>query len=126
MRNMLKFMIQRLRVGIVVATMGLGIFFALNILEGGICYIVGFLSGCLNFIFLTLSISLITSTRYKKPILMQRLFFIIRYLLCVNIFIRTATSNVIEIVLFCIGFLSVNFSVIISFYKFKLNTREEG
>jgi hypothetical protein len=119
-------MIQRLWVGIITAALSLGVLFTLNIWEGGICYIVGFLSGCLNFTLLTLSISLITSTRYKKPILLQRLFFIVRYLLIVNILIRTVKPSIIEIVLFCMGFLSVNFSVIISFYKSKLNTREEG
>jgi O-antigen/teichoic acid export membrane protein len=124
--SQLKYMIQRLRVGIIIATVSLVGFFALNFWEGGVCYLVGFLSGCLNFVFLTLSISIVTSIRYKKPVLVQRLFLIVRYLLIVNILIRTVNPNAIGIVLFCIGFLSVNFSVIISSYKFKLNTREEG
>jgi hypothetical protein len=119
-------MIRRLRVGIIIATASLGVFFVLNVWDGGACYLVGFLSGCLNLVFLTLSISIVTSIRYKKPVLVQRLFLIVRYLLIVNILIRTVNPNAIGIVLFCIGFLSVNFSVIISSYKFKLNTREEG
>ncbi len=121
-----KYMIQRLRLGIIIATASLGVFFVLNMWEYGISYLVGFLTGCLNLVFLTISISLVTSTRYKKPVLVQRLFLIVRYLLIVNILIRIVNPNAIEIVLFCIGFLSVNFSVIISSYKFNLNTREEG
>lgn len=124
--SQLKYMIQRLSVGIIIATASLGLFFALNIWEEGVCYLVGFLSGCLNLVFLTLSISIVTNLRYKKPVLVQRLFLIVRYLIIVNILIRTINPNAIEIILFCIGFLSVNFSVIISSYKFKLNTRKEG
>jgi hypothetical protein len=124
--SQIKYIIQRLRIGVIIATASLGVFFALNIWDDGICYLVGFLTGCLNFVILTLSISILTSRRYKKPVLVQRLFFIARYLLIVNILIRIVNPNVIEILLFCFGFLSVNFSVIISSYKFNLNTREEG
>lgn len=124
--SQIKYMIQKLRIGIIIATVSLGVFFTLNIWEGGVCYLIGFLSGCLNLVFLTLSISLITSKEYKKPVLVQRLFLIVRYLLIVNILIRTVNPNAIEVVLFCIGFLSVSFSIIISSYKFKLNTRKEG
>jgi hypothetical protein len=124
--SQIKYIIQRLRIGVIIATASLGVFFALNIWDDGICYLVGFLTGCFNFVILTLSISILTSRRYKKPVLVQRLFFIARYLLIVNILIRIVNPNVIEILLFCFGFLSVNFSVIISSYKFNLNTREEG
>lgn len=126
MKDQLKLMVQRIKIGIIIAVVGFGILFALNIWDVGVCYLVGFLTGCLNLFFLTLSISLITNTKYKRPVLLYRLFFIVRYLLIINILLGTVNPNSIEIILFCIGLLSVNFSVIISSYKFKLNIREGG
>lgn len=119
-------MVQRLRVGIIIAAVGLMVLFILGIWKYGVCYLFGFLSGALNFVLLTLSIWFVTNIKYKKPVLVQRLFFIARYLLIVNILVRTTNPNAFEIILFCIGLLSVNFSVIVSSYKFKLNTGKEG
>lgn len=124
--NQMKYMIQRLRLGIIIAVLNSGLFFALDIWGYGICYMFGFLSGCLNFILLVLSVSIVTNTMYKKPVLVQRLFLIARYLLLINVLARTVDTNIIEVILFFTGFLSINFSVIITSYKFRLNTKEEG
>lgn len=117
------YMVKKLKAGLVISSMAAIMFFSLTMWEGGASYLIGFLSGCFNFLLLTLSIGIITSARYKKPVLVQRLLFIARYLIVINILIRAVSPSAANIILFCVGFLCVNFSIIISSYKFKLNTR---
>lgn len=126
MKDQLKLTIRRLRVGFVITAAVFGIFFLLDLWNLGVCYFMGFLTGCINLFLLTLSVSLITNRECKRPVLLNRLFFITRYLLILNILLGTVNPIVSEIIFFCIGLLNVNFSVIISSYRFRLNTKEEG
>lgn len=126
MEEQFDFMLQRLKVGIIIAVLSFGVSIPLNIWKVQAYYLIGFLTGCLNFFFLNLSIYLVINMKYKKPVLLQRMFFIARYLLILNILLGTVNLNAAEIILFCIGLLSVNFSVIISSYRFKLSVREGG
>lgn len=119
-------MLQRLKLGIIITVLSFGVTIPLNIWKVQVCYLIGFLTGCLNFFFLNLSIYLVINMKYKKPVLLQRMFFIVRYLLILNILLGTVNPNAAEIILFCIGLLSVNFSIIISSYRFKLSVKEEG
>lgn len=119
----LSYVFKRLRLGIIISSAAVIMFFLLAMWENGICYFAGFLSGCINFVLLDLSLSFLTKAKYKNPVLVQRLFFIVRYLIVVNILIRIVNPNAAYIILFCVGFLNVNFSVIVSSYKFKLNSR---
>lgn len=119
-------MIQKLRIGIIITAVCFTVLFISGVWEYGVCYLIGFLTGALNFILLTVSVWFVTNTKYKKPVLIHRLFFIARYLLIVNILIRTVKPNAIVIILFFAGLLCVNFSVIVSSYRFRVNTGKEG
>lgn len=124
MGDHVRFAVQRLGVGVVITAIALGTFLVLNLWDLGVCYLAGFLTGCLNLFLLTLFVLLITNTKYKRPVLLHRLFFIARYLLILNILMVSVKPMASEIIFFCVGLLCVNFSVIISSYKFRLNTRE--
>lgn len=126
MGSKLKYIVIKLRIGITISAVGFTVFAVLDIWKNGVCYLLGFLSGCLNFILLTLSVWFVTNTKHKKPVLLYRLFFIVRYLLILDILLSTINPNANQVVMFCIGLLSVNFSVILSSYKFKFNPSKEG
>lgn len=126
MKDQFKHMIHRLRVGLAITAAAFGIFLLLNLWNLGICYFMGFLTGCINLFLLILSVWLITNRECKRPVLLARLFFITRYLLILNILLGTVNPIVTEIIFFCIGLLNVNFSIIISSYRFGLNKKEEG
>lgn len=126
LRGQLRAMAQRLRAGFILAGAGLGILAALNMWNAGVCYLVGFLTGALNLLLLSLFIGHITNAKYRRPVLLHGLFFTARYLLILNMLLYTANPEPVEIILFCSGLLSVNFSVIASFYRFRVKAGEEG
>lgn len=126
MVSQLVYMIRRLRMGIILTVLSLLLFIVLDIWQFGVSYLLGFLSGVLNHVLLTLSIFVVTNIKCKKPVLIQRLFFIVRYLLIVNILLCTVEPNVYGIIGFFIGLLSINFSVIASFCKYNTGREKEG
>jgi hypothetical protein len=124
--SIVDYMIQRLHLGFLIMALGCVILALLNEFGIGMTYIFGFLAGCINFILLYLSTGFITNKRFKNLVLLQRLFFIFRYLLIVNILIRVAEPRVIGIMLFGLGFMTSNFSVIMTSYRFKVHNGQEG
>lgn len=122
----LGFIIQRLRAGLLASAIVFLMLAIFNMLDQGICYLCGFLTGCLNLLLLSRFLWRVTDIKYKRPVLLQRLFFASRYLLILNIATSIASSNPIEIILFFAGLLSVHFSIIISSCNFGISTGEEG
>lgn len=126
MKEGFKFLFQKLRAGILTAAIVFLMLVMFNMGNEGICYLSGFLTGCLNLLFLSRFLWRITDMRYKRPVLLQRLFFTARYLLILNIAAGILSPDPIEIILFFAGLLSVNLSVIISSCCLGISTGEEG